>query len=350
MTAAAACGMEGAMPTDPLDDLDDTSPLLFGRMLDGKGGGRPIDWEEAQDWRPQAPGELLWVHLCRTRPGIREWLQYGLDVPATTAQLLTSDDTRPRAFREGEALVATLRGINFNPGADPEDMVSMQLWCDGRRLVTLRRLPLQTPRTTLAEIDRGKGPTDAAALVTALTKQLINHMNDAIVDMDEEIDRLEEIEFDTRNREQVLAETAAIRRNCLALQRHMGPQHGALEAISRDAPGWFEDGDRRQIAESIERLRRYLQDIDTSKESAVVLMDELRALALARSERTNQRLTLVASVFLPLSFVTGLFGINVGGMPMAELAGSPYGFWAVLGLCIALGLLALWVFGRWRRF
>ena len=334
---------------DPVDEHDDTSPLLFGRVLDGKGGGRPVDWEQAQDWRPQSPGELLWVHLCRERPGIEAWLRYGLDIPETTARLLTSSETRPRAFREGNALVATLRGINFNPGAEPEDMVSMQLWCDGTRLITLRRLPLQTPRQTLAEIDAGTGPGDAGALVTSLTKHLINHMNNAIVDMNDEIDRLEELEFDSANRETMLAETAAIRRNCLALQRHMGPQHVALEAISRDAPEWFEEHDRRQIAESIERLRRYLQDIDISKESAVVLMDELRALALARSERTNQRLTLVATLFLPLGFVTGLFGINVGGMPMAELPGEPYGFWAVAGGCLVLGVLALWLFRRWRR-
>lgn len=334
---------------DSFEGHDEADPLLFGRVLDGKGGGRPIDWEAAQDWRPQAAGELLWAHLCRERPGVEEWLRYGLGVPEATARLLTSNDTRPRAFREGEALVATLRGINFNPGAEPEDMVSMQLWCDGARLITLRRLPLQTPRKTLAEIDAGAGPADAGALVTALAKQLINHMNAAIVDMNDEIDRLEGIEFATRNRETVLAQTAAIRRNCLALQRHMGPQHVALEAISRDAPPWFEEHDRREIAESIERLRRYLHDIDISKESAVVLMDELRALALARSERTNQRLTTVATLFLPLGFVTGLFGINVGGMPMAELPGKPYGFWAVAGGCLTIALFALWLFRRWRR-
>jgi zinc transporter len=333
----------------PTDDCDDPYPLLFGRVLDGQGGGRPIDWDAAQDWRPQAQGELLWVHLCRDRPGVEEWLRYGLQIPETTANLLTSSDTRPRAFREGQTLVATLRGINFNPGAEPEDMVSMQLWCDGARLITLRRLPLQTPRRTLAEVDAGTGPSDAGALVTALAKQLIDHVHDAVVDMNQEIDRLEDQPFESANREAMLAKTATIRRNCLALQRHMGPQHAALEAISHDSPDWFDEHDRRRIAESIERLQRYLHDIDISKESAVVLMDELRSLALARSERTNQRLTLVATVFLPLGFVTGLFGINVGGMPMAELPGNPYGFWTVAALCTGLGLFALWLFRRWRR-
>lgn len=334
--------MEAAEPTDASDS---TCPLLFGRVLDGRGGGHEIGWEQAQGWQPARPGEVMWVHLCRNRPGVEEWLEDGLVVPEPTAELLTSDATRPRAFREGQTLVATLRGINFNPGALPEDMVSMQLWSDGTRLVTLRRLPLQTPRDVLAAIDRGNGPTDAGALVTALTEQMIHRMNRSIVDMNDEIDRLEDLDFETEDAERMLAKIGGIRRNCLALQRHMGPQHVALEAISRDAPGWFEDHDRREIAESIDRLGRYLADIDISKESAVVLMDELRTRALARSDRTNYVLTLVAAVFLPLTFLTGLLGINVGGMPGVN---DPRAFWIVVGLCTGVFAIQLMLFRKWK--
>ncbi|WP_120716365.1 CorA family divalent cation transporter [Tsuneonella amylolytica] len=333
---------------DPTDDVSAGGPLLFGRVLDGRGGGRPIGWEQAQGWQPAHPGEVLWLHVCRTADGVQEWLESEFGIPESTAELLTGEATRPRAFRDGENLVATLRGINFNPGAEPEDMVSMQLWSDGARLVTLRRLPLQTPRDTLREIDAGKGPVDAGALVTQLTEHLVERMNAAIVDMNDEINRMEDLDFEREDSEPLLAEIAVIRRNCLALQRHMGPQHVALEAISRDAPGWFEGHDRREIGETIALLRRFLDDIDVSKESAVVLMDELRSRSLALAEKTNRRLTLVATVFLPLSFLVGLFGINVGGMPWADIAGHPFGFWFVSGLCLGIGLLTLLLFRRWR--
>lgn len=333
---------------DLMDDVTAGGPLLFGRVLDGKGGGRPITWEKAQGWHPAHEGETLWLHVCRTADGMAEWLQSELAVPEPTAELLTSNDTRPRAFREGTTLVATLRGINFNPGALPEDMVSLQLWCDGTRLVTLRRLPLQTPRETLALIDAGRGPDDAGSLVTFLTEQIVERMNRAIVDMNQEIDRLEDLDFENEDTEALLVKIAGIRRNCLALQRHMGPQHVALEAISRDAPEWFEKHDRREIAETIALLRRFLDDIDVSKESAVVLMDELRSRALAVSEKTNRRLTLVATVFLPLSFLVGLFGINVGGMPWADIPGHPFGFWIVAGVCAGLALAVILLFRRWK--
>jgi len=328
------------------DEVAGDEALLFGRVLDGKGGGRPVTWDEAQAWSPGVPGEVIWLHLRRDQPGIQDWLEHGLDIPEPTAELLVSDQTRPRAFREGDTLVATLRGINFNPNAEPEDMVSMQLWSDGRRVITLRRYPLQTPRDTLAEIDAGHGPADAGALITSLTEQMIARMNRSIIDMNDHIDELEDadLEGDT---EPLLEKIASIRRNCLALKRHMSPQHEAFERISRDAPDWFEDHDRREIAETIERLSRYLDDIDISKESAVVLQDDIRARAVARSERTSYLLTIVAAIFLPLGFVTGLLGINVGGIPGID---NPQAFWVVCGLCGLILLMQLVLFYRWKWF
>ena len=324
------------------DDAD--GPLLFGRVLDGEGGARVIGWDEARDWKPAAPGEIMWVHLCRNRAGVTEWLRDGLGLPEPTWELLVSDRTRPRAFREGGTLVATLRGINFNPGAQPEDMISMQLWCDGARLVTLRRHPMQSPRRVLKAIDDGIGPRDCGAIVTELAENLVTRMNAAIVDMNDHIDELEQadLEGDT---DSMLDRITSIRRNCLALKRHMGPQHVALEAISREAPPWFEDHDRREIAETIDRLRRYLDDIDISKESAMVMQDELRARALAANERATYMLTIVAGIFLPLGFLTGLFGINVGGMPGLD---DPDAFWWVVGLCIAIMFALYFLFRKLR--
>lgn len=338
--------MDAMQDIQSLDQDDTDGPMLFGRVLDGKGGGRPISWEEARTWQKTRPEDVLWVHICRNRPGVAEWLEHDMGLPEPTAELLTSNDTRPRAFREGDALVATLRGINFNPGAEPEDMVSMQLWCDGNRLVTLRRLKLQTPRDTLAEIDAGHGPLDAGAVITSLVEHMIARMNRSIVDMNDHIDLLEQDEFDG-DAEDMLDKIARIRRNCLGLKRHMSPQHEALERISRDAPAWFETHDRREIAEAIDRLRRYLDDLDISKESAVVLQDDLRARAIARSDRTSYLLTIVAAIFLPLGFVTGLLGINVGGMPGMD---DPDAFWIVVGLCTGILIMQLALFWRWRWF
>ena len=325
------------------DETNLDGPLLFGRVLNGKGGGTRINWAEAKEWQPSAPHEVLWLHLDRTVEGLPDWLE-SLGIPEPTAEILVSNSTRPRAFAEGNTLVAILRGINFNPGAAPEDMIAMQVWSDGPRIFTLRRRRLQSPRDLLAKLDQGQGPCDAGQVLTELVEALIGRMSVAIVDMNETIDMLDNPDADTDTR-LLLDKIAIIRRNSLGLQRHMAPQHEALEIIARDAPEWFKAEDRREIHESIERLRRYLEDINISKESALVLQDDIRARTLASSERTNYLLTIVAAIFLPLGFITGLLGINVGGMPGVE---SGDAFWIVVGLCCAILIVQVILFWKWK--
>ncbi len=335
---------DAEMEPSPTDAAEGKEPLIFGRILDGHGGVKPIGRTDVDKWQPSKPGEIMWLHLRRHAPEVKPWLVSDLGISPTIAELLVSDSTRPRALREGNSLVATLRGINFNPEARPEDMISLQLWCDGSRLITLRKMPMQTPRDVLSDLDEGRGPNDAGGLITQIVEQLVVRMNQTIVDMNGQIDELEAMDIEG-DYEQILPKITAIRRNCLALKRHMSPQHEALERISRDAPDWFEDHDRREIGEAIARLQRYLDDIDISKESAVVLQDELRARSVASSEHATYMLTIVAGIFLPLGFLTGLMGINVGGMPGLD---DPRAFWIVVILCFAAMATLLFLFKRWR--
>lgn len=320
-------------------------PLLFGRVLDGAGGARAIGWDAAQGWTPANGDEVLWLHLQRSCPGLEDWLRFKLHLSEPTAELLISDQTRPRAFREGSALVATLRDLNFNPGAEPEDMISMQLWSDGQRVLTLRRAPQQSPNEVRDMLDRSVGPRDAGAMITQIAELMIDHLGGAVIDINATIDRLEE-DCDDDKMEDRARQIAETRRDCLALQRHLSPQHEALEQISRDAPDWFEQHDRREIAESIARLRRHLDDINISKESAVVLQDELRVRAQAISQDATYKLGVIGGVFLPLTFFTGLLGSNVAGIPRAD---EPWAFWGVVGAClvITLGILAIFKNRKW---
>lgn len=315
-------------------------PLIFGRVLDGAGGARAIGWEEAQGWTPANADEVLWLHLDRTVAGLEEWLRFKLRLSEPTAGMLVSNLSRPRAFREGDSLVATLRDLNFNPGSEPEDMISMHLWSDGQRILTLRRAPQQSPNEVRDLLDRGTGPRDAGAMITQIAELMIDHLGGAVVDINATIDRLEG-DRDDEKMEDRARHIADIRRECLALQRHLSPEHEALEQISRDAPGWFEPHDRREIAESIARLRRHLDDINISKESAVVLQDELRVRAQANSRDATYKLGVIGGVFLPLTFFTGLLGSNVAGIPSAD---HPLAFWGVVGACVLITLVILAIF------
>lgn len=321
--------------TGPDDGVRD-DPVIFGRVLNSTDAAHPMRWAEVQAWQPAEPGEVLWVHLDRTVVGVSAWLA-ALGISEATVELLTSNETRPRAFREGDTIVAVLRGVNFNPGAEPDDMVSLQIWADTTRVITLRRRRLQTPFDVLARVDAGGGdaPRSAGDLVTALVEQMIMNMNSVIIDMNERIDTLEAAD-QSESVTPILAAIADIRRTCLALKRYMSPQYDALIQIGRSAPAWLDEVNRRDIRETVDRLHRYIEDLDVSKESVLVLQDDVNNRAAARSNKTMYMLSIVAAIFLPLSFVTGLLGINVGGLPGTKWDDA---FWVtVVLLFVILGV------------
>ena len=108
---------------------------------------------------------------------------------------------------------------------------------------------------------------------------------------------------------------------------------------------WFKSSYQMQLREISDRLVRHIEDIDAVRERAALAQEEL----LSRvSEQMNERmyvLSMVAAVFLPLGFFTGLMGINVGGMPGVE---NNEAFWVVVALCVAVMLVLAVVF-RWKR-
>src|SRR3546814_12201520 len=87
---AAVLGHSSHMIDDiQTDEAAPDTPLLFGRVLDGRGGGRAVTWDEAQAWQPTGPDEVLWVHLRRYLPGVAEWLRDDLGLPEPTIELPT---------------------------------------------------------------------------------------------------------------------------------------------------------------------------------------------------------------------------------------------------------------------
>ena len=321
---------------------DVTHGLLYARVLDGRGGAREIHWDELKNWSQSSPSEVLWVHLDRTIPGVRDWLISQFDIAEATADVLISNETHPRAFLEENSLIAVLRGVNFNPGAKPEDMIAMQLWADEHRVITLRRRRLQSPRDVLKQLDAGNGPKTSGGLVTEIIEQLVARMNKAILDMNDKLDHLEQSDLND-DHEAALDDIAIIRRNCLALKRHMSPQHEALSAIGRDTPKWMSEVNRRDVREIIARLHRYLGDLDVSQESAILIQDDIDSRAASRSNKTMYLLSIVAAIFLPMGFLTGLLGINVGGMPGVD---NSHAFWITVGALVAIMGLQVWIFRK----
>lgn len=318
-------------------------PVIFAREITAGGAMRSLEWEHVQLWRPSAPGDLLWVHLDRNAPGIGDWLRSHLGLSAATADAVTSNQNRPRAFREGNALATILRGINSEGSDDDDNMVAIQIWADSSHVVTLRRQRLQAPKDVLADIEANAGScVTVGDLVTRLVEQTVARISSVVLDMNDRIDELEK-QCERVRIEDVLTAISRIRRKCLSLKRHMSPQHEALIHIARDAPDWLSPDNRAAIRETIDQLHHYLDDIDISMESAIVLQDDLNNRAAAQTNKTSYLLSIVAAIFLPLGFLTGVLGMNVGGLPGTT---SHSAFWVTCAGMAVLVVIQLIVFRK----
>ncbi len=166
--------------------------------------------------------------------------------------------------------------------------------------------------------------------------------------MGDEIAELEASFVDTASDEepnlrQVRLRLVGLRRTAIALRRYLAPQRDALDRLSHQDETWIDARVRGRIRETVDRVTRITEELDEMRERSAVIQDELLSRISQRMEQTMYVLTVVATVMLPLGFLTGLLGINVGGMPGAD---SEYAFWIV---CIGLALLVaieVWLFKR----
>jgi zinc transporter len=316
--------------------------LICAYALDGQGGGREVGWPEIRAWR--AGDGLLWVHLDRTGHESRRWLREERRIDPVIAGGLLAEDVRPRELPVGDALLVTLRGVNLNPGADPEDMVAVRIWLEPTRIVTLRHRRLTAINDLREALAAGRGPRGPGQFLAMLSDRLIVRMAPVIDDLVDRIDDIEDAVLGDPGVELRL-QIAKLRREAIALRRYLAPQREvAAKLTASDAP-WLGAGDRAMLHEAADRTARFVEDLDTARERAAVVQDQLNARQADQMNRTMYLLTLVATVLLPPSLITGLLGINVGGMPGAE---QPWAFWAVIVLLLVLAGVEIVVLRRLR--
>jgi zinc transporter len=325
-----------------MDTLQAPEGLLHALLLDGNGGASELEWEAANRWTPEQG--CLWLHFNLDLAGVDEWLRGSSQLHPLAVEALLSHETRPRATNLGDQLLLALRGVNLNPGSDPEDMVSIRLWTDGKRVISSRRRRLLSVEDIREQMAAGNGPSDASSLLVDLIDRIVRRMSDTVDNFEDDVMALED---------KVLSGTAStlryelslLRKQTIAIRRYLAPQREALNRLVMEKLSWMTSTHRMELREISDRLIRHIEDIDAVRERAALAQEELLSVV---SEQMNERmyvLSLVAAIFLPLGFFTGLMGINVGGMPGVE---SNDAFWVIVAICISV-MLALAVVFRWKK-
>lgn len=312
-------------------------------LLLGDGPMRPVSPEEAA--RYQGPG-FVWIHVDGSdETGLALVRRYDA-IPDIAANALVATETRPRCDRIEDGAIVNLRGP-AEAGTDHSDrLVSIRFWVRTGKVHSLTRRRLAATAEVLDQAQAGK-IVDPGDLIAAFARAISNRLDPEVADLGDDLDDCE-TELEARNVYRLRTAIAHIRSEAIAYRRFVAPGRDALETLSQLDVEWLAEEDRLHIREAADRFARMAEELEAVRERAALLHEQLTDLRGEQMEARALIISIVALIFLPLTFITGLLGMNVKGIPYADEA---WAFWGVTGFCFIVALLVAAYFAKvhWLR-
>jgi zinc transporter len=188
---------------------------------------------------------------------------------------------------------------------------------------------------------------DPGDLVAAYARAISTELDPEVARLGDELDDCES-DLAPANIYRFRRAITGIRSEAIGFRRFVAPNRDALLTLALQDFEWLAEEDRLHIREAADRFARMAEELEAVRERAALLHEQLTDL---RAEQLDQRallISIVAFIFLPLTFITGLLGMNVEGIPYED---RPWAFWGVVGFCLVIGLIVLGWFARrhWLR-
>lgn len=300
-----------------------------------------------EEWKLQEArkeAQFVWVHLNASKSGVKKWLRENLELEATTIRALLEDRVQARYARIAGGSLLIVRGPGSPNEMDAKDLHSVRMWLFDNVLVSITYRNSLAIQETLSEL-RSKGSAESAStialhIVRESLRPILNFVQRLIQDVDEAEDQLF-APGENPPDEQLIE----ISRQAIYLRRHLTPLRGAINDLLHYPPIHSKEEESVRWQEKEQQLRVMTEDIDLIRDRVGIIRTHIEA---HQSKELNHRLyifSVLAVLFLPLSFITGLFGINVGGIIWAD---EPYGFIYFSSL-LSIFTLTLIALLRWRR-
>lgn len=296
-------------------------------LLDKKGGAIELSYEELNNVNTN--GKILWVHFDYSSPEAVDWITNKSEIDSIAIDALLTEETRPRTTLLNDSILIALRGVNLNPNSKPEDMVSIRLYISTHLIISTRKRDILSVAEIIDILKKGIGPKSSSEFLTELICRVTDRMEDVINQIEDRTNALEENLIDSTDlkfRNEILS----VRREIIILRRYLFPQKEALNKLYNDKITWINEYERIEIRETNDQLMRHIEELDTIRDKVSLIQEEL---ANSLSDQVNKKmyiLSIISAIFLPLTFLTGLLGINIGGIPGAQNDNAFYIFSIIL--------------------
>ncbi|MEP6906675.1 MAG: CorA family divalent cation transporter [Pseudoxanthomonas sp.] len=341
------------IPTHEVSNHPGMPSLVWAYAFDAGCNARPLEVQSLNAVRLQslrAEGNWLWLHFntsdARTVQAISS-----LDLPEAACETLLSHDTHVSLQLEGTTAFGVFVDWCHQRGTDPDKRsfvrddqeVGWMHFAVGQGLVvSARRQALRSVEQVRQHVAGGVTFDSETDLLEGIVSQFAASVAHATLELGEQLDRIED---------RVLADSIGEERRDLALLRRRAvTMHRPLTALRR-VLRQFEQRhgvSTHPLVPAAARLSQHFDELDshvaTLHERARLLQDEVAAKLAEQTNRHLFVLSVVTALLLPPTLVVGVFGMNMGNLPLIH---STHGFGVAMGLCVAS---SVFVYVLLRRF
>jgi zinc transporter len=325
--------------------------LVCGYRFDVEGRGRLLaSTAEAARWLAErrqqgeaGPGRgFTWVHLNLSHAATLPWLRQHSGLGDDFFEALEGGSRSARIERAGSTLFAVLNDVAFDFHFDSQDVETLWVSVGEDLVVSARRRPLRSVDRLRTAVRGGESMASSVELLDHLLRDQADELQRILRRTGGHLDAIEDDVLAGRHRRH-RQELARQRRLMVRLQRLLTPEPTALgRAISRP-PAWLRPADVQQLAQANEEFSLVLRDIAALQDRIRLMQDESATRLAEETNRSLFLLTMVTVLALPINLVSGLFGMNVGGVPLGDDAS---GFWVMVTLIATLTGLIGWLLVR----
>jgi zinc transporter len=259
-------------------------------------------------------------------------------LPQGALAMLRSADDRQQIDGFGQVIGGVVADYERSDRPDEKLIVRWNFVMTRCAFLSACRRPSHALTQVRSDLQSGRRIPDVLALFHAVIQELAAAISLVLNELGVKLNEMEERSLDQKEiGSDVLGQA---RRRLIRVRRQAVPLRGVLIHMLNERPYWFDEDAIAECQRVAARMDALVDDLESLQERARALQDELKA---REAEKTNKRLTVLAissALLLPPTFITGVFGMNVTGLPFQENA---YGFWVACGLMAAsvIGMLVV---------
>jgi zinc transporter len=283
---------------------------------------------------------FIWINLDQNLLSNNTFLKERANVDDIVASSLLANDTRVRYFEHNNGLLLILRAINLNPKEEPDDMVSLRIWIESNRVITVFKKNVKAIRDLENEILDNNAPTSSNELLIRLIDKISNRISESVTNINDLVEDIEDNVFEKQLTNDEIS--SQVRKQIIKLKRYLYPQKDVLFQLSQKN-NIFSIKEKANLIDNADKITRYVEELEVARERTMIALDEIETLLARNTNKILYRLSIISVIFLPLSFITGLLGINVNGIPGSTF---PFAFIIVCAILIVLFIIQLFIFRK----